>query len=37
MAVLDLPDPVPGEDEQLLDVSASGVNVADTHDQLSAN
>jgi NADPH:quinone reductase-like Zn-dependent oxidoreductase len=37
MAVVDLPDPVPGEDEQLCDVSSSGVNVADTHDRPSAN
>src|SRR6195952_1997140 len=29
--VVDLPDPVPGDSEQLYDVSACGVNYADTH------
>src|SRR3569833_2962059 len=29
--VVDLPDPVPGEGEQLYDVSAAGINYADTH------
>jgi NADPH2:quinone reductase len=29
--VVDLPDPVPGDGEQLYDVSACGVNFADTH------
>ncbi|MCU1603975.1 MAG: putative Zn-dependent oxidoreductase, NADPH:quinone reductase [Modestobacter sp.] len=33
--VVDLPDPVPGEGEQLDDVQASGVNFADTHHSLS--
>ncbi|WP_448616627.1 hypothetical protein [Modestobacter sp. URMC 112] len=28
--VVDLPDPVPGDGEQLYDVSAAGVDVADT-------
>jgi NADPH:quinone reductase-like Zn-dependent oxidoreductase len=29
--VVDLPDPVPGEGQQLFDVSTAGVNYADTH------
>ncbi|MGY2080131.1 quinone oxidoreductase family protein [Modestobacter sp. SYSU DS0657] len=29
--VVDLPDPVPGDGEQLYDISSSGVNFADTH------
>ncbi|WP_369134311.1 zinc-binding alcohol dehydrogenase family protein [Modestobacter sp. I12A-02662] len=29
--VVDLPDPVPGEGQQLYDVSAAGINFADTH------
>jgi len=29
--VVDLPDPVPGEGQQLYDVSTAGVNFADTH------
>ena len=33
--VVDLPDPTPGEGEQLFDVSACGVDVADTHHSLS--
>ena len=35
--VVDLPDPVPGEGQQLFDVSTAGVNYADTHHRLSAN
>ena len=35
MDVVDLPDPVPGDDEQLFDVSSSGVTIADTHHRLS--
>jgi NADPH:quinone reductase-like Zn-dependent oxidoreductase len=31
MDVVDLPDPVPGDGEQLFDISSSGVNFADTH------
>src|SRR4051794_32466921 len=31
MDIVDLPDPVPGDGEQLFDVSAAGVNYADTH------
>src|SRR3954463_13990566 len=31
MDVVDLPDPTPGDGEQLFDVSSSGVNFADTH------
>jgi NADPH2:quinone reductase len=31
MDVVDLPDPTPGEGEQLFDISACGVNYADTH------
>ena len=29
--VVDLPDPVPGDGEQVFDVSTAGVNHADTH------
>jgi NADPH2:quinone reductase len=29
--VVDLPDPVPGDGEQLFDVSTAGINYADTH------
>src|SRR4051794_8195078 len=29
--VVDLPDPVPGDGEQLYEVSAAGINFADTH------
>ena len=35
--VVDLPDPTPGEGQQLFDVSAAGVNYADTHHRLSTN
>ena len=34
---VDLADPVPGEGQQLFDVSTAGVNYADTHHRLSAN
>ena len=37
MDVVDLPDPTPGDGEQLFDISSSGVNFADTHHALSAN
>jgi NADPH:quinone reductase-like Zn-dependent oxidoreductase len=33
--VVDLPDPVPGDGEQLSEVSAAGLNFADTHQSLS--
>jgi NADPH:quinone reductase-like Zn-dependent oxidoreductase len=33
--VVDLPDPVPGEGQRLYDVSAAGINLADTHHRLS--
>ena len=33
--VVDLPDPVPGEGEQLFEVSSAGINYADTHQPLS--
>ncbi|MGY2080120.1 Zn-dependent oxidoreductase [Modestobacter sp. SYSU DS0657] len=33
--VVDLPDPTPGDGEQLYAVSSSGVNYADTHHLLS--
>ena len=33
--VIDLPDPTPGDGEQPYDVSAAGVNFADTHHLLS--
>ena len=35
--VVDLPDPTPGEGQQLSDVSTAGVNYADTHHRLSSN
>ena len=37
MDVADLPDPVPGPGEELYDVSAAGINFADTHHRLSRN
>jgi NADPH:quinone reductase-like Zn-dependent oxidoreductase len=33
--VVDLPDPIPGEGQQLFEVSAAGINYADTHHRLS--
>jgi NADPH:quinone reductase len=33
--VVDLPDPVPGDGEQLYEVSTAGINYADTHQALS--
>ena len=33
--VVDLPDPVPGDGQQLFDVSTAGVNYADTHHLVS--
>ena len=33
--VVDLPDPVPGDGEELFEVSSAGVNYADTHQHLS--
>jgi len=35
--VVDLPDPIPGDGEQLYEVSSAGVNFADTHHQLSVD
>jgi NADPH:quinone reductase-like Zn-dependent oxidoreductase len=35
--VVDLPDPVPGDGEHLFEVSAAGINFADTHHWLSGN
>jgi NADPH:quinone reductase-like Zn-dependent oxidoreductase len=35
--VVDLPDPVPRDGEQLYEVSAVGINFADTHHRLSRN
>jgi NADPH:quinone reductase-like Zn-dependent oxidoreductase len=35
LAVVDLPDPTPGEGQQLYEVSSAGVNFADTHHVLS--
>jgi NADPH:quinone reductase-like Zn-dependent oxidoreductase len=37
MDVVDLPDPVPRDGEQLFDISRSGVDFADTHHPVSAN
>lgn len=31
MQLVDLPDPIPGEDEELIEVTSIGVNYADTH------
>ena len=36
LEVVDLPDPVPGPGQQLYEVSAAGVNFADTHHRRSA-
>jgi NADPH:quinone reductase-like Zn-dependent oxidoreductase len=33
--VVDLPDPAPGDGQQLYDVSTAGVNYADTHHLMS--
>jgi NADPH:quinone reductase-like Zn-dependent oxidoreductase len=33
--VVDVPEPTPGEGQQLYDVSTAGVNFADTHHHLS--
>jgi NADPH:quinone reductase len=33
--VVDLPDPTPGEGQQLFDVSTAGVNYADIHHPVS--
>jgi NADPH:quinone reductase-like Zn-dependent oxidoreductase len=33
--VVDVPDPVPGDCQQLYEVSSAGVNYADTHHRLS--
>jgi NADPH:quinone reductase-like Zn-dependent oxidoreductase len=35
--IVELPDPVPGEGQQLYDVSTAGLNFADTHHAESAN
>jgi hypothetical protein len=35
--VVHLPDLVPGDGQQLFDVSTAGVNCADTHHRLAAN
>jgi len=37
MDVVDLPDPLPADGEVLYEVSAAGVNFADTHHWPSAN
>jgi NADPH2:quinone reductase len=31
MEIVDLPDPAPGDGEQLYEVSSAGINYADTH------
>jgi NADPH2:quinone reductase len=33
--VVDLPDPTPGDGEELFEVSAAGINCADTHQLVS--
>ncbi|MGY1741900.1 MULTISPECIES: hypothetical protein [unclassified Blastococcus] len=35
--VVDLPDPVPGDGQQLFDVSTVGIDYADTHHRQSSN
>ena len=35
MDIVDLPDPVPGDGQQLYDVSTAGINFADTHHRRS--
>jgi NADPH:quinone reductase-like Zn-dependent oxidoreductase len=35
--VVDLPDPVPGDGEQLFEISSSGIDSADTRHRQSAN
>jgi NADPH:quinone reductase-like Zn-dependent oxidoreductase len=35
MDAVDLPDPVPGDGEQLFDISSASVNYADTHHPVS--
>jgi NADPH:quinone reductase-like Zn-dependent oxidoreductase len=35
MGIVDLPHPVPGDGEQLYEVTAAGINVADTRQLLS--
>jgi hypothetical protein len=35
MDVVELPDPAPGDGEQLYEVSSAGLNYADTHHRLS--
>jgi NADPH:quinone reductase-like Zn-dependent oxidoreductase len=35
--VVDLPDPVPGPNQQLYEVQTAGVNFADTHHRPSCN
>ena len=37
MDVVDLPDLVPAEGEQLFDISSSGVDLADTHHRVFAD
>ena len=35
MDIVDLPDPTPGDGEQLFDISSGGVDFADAHHRLS--
>jgi NADPH:quinone reductase-like Zn-dependent oxidoreductase len=35
--VVDLADPVPGDGEQLYEVSSAGINYADTHQPVSSD
>jgi NADPH:quinone reductase-like Zn-dependent oxidoreductase len=37
MDIVELRDPVPGEGQQLYEVSSAGVNFADTHHRVSGN
>jgi NADPH:quinone reductase-like Zn-dependent oxidoreductase len=36
LEIVDVPEPTPGEGQQLYDVSTAGINYADTHHRLLA-
>ena len=35
--VVDVPEPTPGDDQKLYDVSTAGIYFADTHDRVFSN
>jgi NADPH:quinone reductase-like Zn-dependent oxidoreductase len=37
LEIVDVPEPTPGDGQQLYDVSTAGINYADTHHPVSAN